>query len=95
MTTTGLPVTYNHPRKDLLDGGKRSEYMNICVPLYRAIICGDWKAADKILMDGDYYLVRYSITEKKETPLHVAVMTKNIKFVEKLLDKMKEDDLAL
>ncbi|MFS7909343.1 putative ankyrin repeat-containing domain, PGG domain, ankyrin repeat-containing domain superfamily [Helianthus anomalus] len=78
-THTTLPVqqpqasTYNHPCEDLLDGQRRREYLDIVVPLYRASIKGDLEAA-KVIFDQDQRdLVRYSITEKKETPLHVAV----------------------
>nr|XP_043612086.1 uncharacterized protein LOC122583777 [Erigeron canadensis] len=90
----GEAPRYNHPCGHLLDSGRREEYINICVPLYRASSKGDLKAARAIL-EGHEYLVRYSITEKKETPLHVVAAVNNSEFVRYLVGMMSEDDLEL
>ncbi|KAK9076092.1 hypothetical protein SSX86_004425 [Deinandra increscens subsp. villosa] len=91
--------TYNHPCEDLFDGGRRKDYLDIVVPLYRASITGDLKAARNILEDHPNY-VNYSINENKETPLHVAVAGRaaagrSDKFVSYLVDMMSKVDLEL
>ncbi|KAI3826016.1 hypothetical protein L1987_00057 [Smallanthus sonchifolius] len=86
--------TYNHPCGDLLDGGRRQDFLDIGVPLYTASIEGDLKAA-KVILKGHGYLVRYSITERKETPLHVAAAGHSIKFVRYLVNMMSMVDLEL
>ncbi|MFS7909365.1 putative non-specific serine/threonine protein kinase [Helianthus anomalus] len=100
MVTQTTPIvqqpqasTYNHPREDLLDG-RRREYLDFGVPLYRASMEGDLEAAKGILQGGEY-LVRCSITEKKDTPLHVAAARQSTKFVRYLVDVMNKDDLEL
>lgn len=95
----------------------RKHYYSICVPLYNAILSGDWKAA-KIIFEGEPIhvgdsvmdpkdLVRISITENMETPLHILARTKNTDFVRRdevvrrdefvshLLKMMNDDDLKL
>lgn len=75
-------------------GGRRREYMSFCVPLYKASIKGDWEAA-RIILKGRENLVRYSITEMKETPLHLATRSRSHEFVRHLLDMMEKEDLEL
>ncbi|XP_076953152.1 uncharacterized protein LOC143627142 [Bidens hawaiensis] len=85
-----------YPCGDLLDEGGRKDYLDIAVPLYRALIKGEWEATDTILDNDERNLVRYSITEKKDTPLHVAAARdRNIRFPSKLLDRLKTADLEL
>ncbi|KAI7732814.1 hypothetical protein M8C21_014060 [Ambrosia artemisiifolia] len=86
--------TYNHPCEDLLDGGRQREYLDIAVPLYRASIEGNLEAA-KVILQGHEYLVRYSINERKETPLHVAAASHNIDFVRYLVNMMSSVELEL
>ncbi|XP_076903953.1 E3 ubiquitin-protein ligase XBAT32-like [Bidens hawaiensis] len=82
-----------YPCGNLLDG-RRNDYLDIAIPLYRASIKGDWEAA-KLILDKDGMLVRYSITEKKDTPLHVAAAGHSLKFVKNLLAIMQPVDLEL
>ncbi|KAI7752398.1 hypothetical protein M8C21_011151 [Ambrosia artemisiifolia] len=88
------PSTYNHPCGDLLENGTRRDYLDIIVPLYRASITGDCKAA-RVILDRHRHLVRYSITENKETPLHVAVASPSTKFVRYIVNMMEVADLEL
>ncbi|XP_024978061.1 uncharacterized protein LOC112515456 isoform X5 [Cynara cardunculus var. scolymus] len=83
----------NLPRPDLLVGG-REDYNEICVPSYKAIITGNWKAT-KIILDKRPELVGFSITESYETVLHIAVLGKSIWFVEYLVSLMAKEDLEL
>ncbi|KAJ0811073.1 putative ankyrin repeat-containing domain, PGG domain, ankyrin repeat-containing domain superfamily [Helianthus annuus] len=99
---------YNHPRGDLLDGGRRREYLDTAVPLYKAIITGDGEAA-KVILQGHQDFVRCSINENKETPLHVAAAGhsalqrkgkkkspgQSTKFVSYLVNMMNVVDLEL
>ncbi|GJR06226.1 ankyrin repeat-containing protein, partial [Tanacetum coccineum] len=78
-----LPL--NLPCRDLLDEGRREEYVKICLPLYLASRKGDWKTAKDIL-DKHKELVRFSITKNCETALHVAVSRQKTKFVKNLLE---------
>ncbi|KAJ0814895.1 putative ankyrin repeat-containing domain, major facilitator superfamily domain, PGG [Helianthus annuus] len=80
------------PLRDLLDSSE--DYNNICIPLYIALIKGNWKSANVILSKQEK-LVRCSITENWETALHIAVSVQNISCVEELLKIMKEEDLEL
>ncbi|KAJ9557461.1 hypothetical protein OSB04_012075 [Centaurea solstitialis] len=83
----------NLPRPDLLVG-RRQDYNEICVPSYKAIITGNWKAT-KIILDKRPELVGFSITEGYETVLHIAVLGKAIWFVEYLVSLMAKEDLEL
>ncbi|KAM0053728.1 putative ankyrin repeat-containing domain, PGG domain, ankyrin repeat-containing domain superfamily [Helianthus debilis subsp. tardiflorus] len=85
--------TYNHPCGDLLDG-TREAYLDIVVPLYRALMEGDLEAA-KVILQGREHLVRYSISTKKEPPLHVAVMGHSTEFVRYLVSMTSRVDLQL
>ncbi|KAI3683984.1 hypothetical protein L1987_84507 [Smallanthus sonchifolius] len=86
--------TYNYPCGDLLELERRRDYIGICVPLYKASIKGDWEAA-RIILKGRENLVRFSITEIKETPLHLAARARSHEFVRNLLDMMEKEDLKL
>ncbi|KAI7755594.1 hypothetical protein M8C21_029300 [Ambrosia artemisiifolia] len=86
------PVALNLPRPDLLLG--REDYNEILVPTYKATITGDWKGA-KNIFDRRPELVRFSITESRETVLHIAVMGKSYWFVEYLVSLMQKEDLEL
>ncbi|KAJ9553234.1 hypothetical protein OSB04_017279 [Centaurea solstitialis] len=78
--------------------GPRKDYIEVGVPLYEASIRGDWKAA-KAILDKKPELVRFSITENHETPLHVAASARRTKrveeFVENLVAMMTKEDLEL
>lgn len=86
----------NRPCGDLLE--KRDSYNKICVPLYKASIKGDWKAA-QVIFDKYPELVRYGINETYDTALHVAASCKSSKaveiFVKNLVNKMTPEDLEL
>ncbi|XP_023738055.1 uncharacterized protein LOC111886046 [Lactuca sativa] len=92
------PSIYNLPVQDLLDDNKRRDFINICVPLSKASMKGDWKTAKSIL-NCQEHLVRYSITENCETAVHIAAAaqrnTKSINFVQHLVGKMEKADLQL
>ncbi|MFS7965560.1 putative ankyrin repeat-containing domain-containing protein [Helianthus anomalus] len=77
----------------------RVEYLRIGVPLYEASLKCNWKDA-KAILDVRPSLVRYSITENGETPLHVAASVKDDskrveEFVKKLVAMMGQDELEL
>ncbi|KAI3683982.1 hypothetical protein L1987_84499 [Smallanthus sonchifolius] len=97
-TTVNMPQaqasTNNHPCGDLCDG-RRQEYLDIAVPLYRASIIGDLKTAKDIFHRHGRHLVQYSITEREETPLHVASAGHSTRFVRYLVNMMEADDLEL
>ncbi|KAH7845477.1 hypothetical protein Vadar_002702 [Vaccinium darrowii] len=65
------------------------------LPLYKAAIKGDWETADKFIQK-EPDAVRARITVDSETALIVAVkMVGGKDFLEKLVEKMSPDDLAI
>ncbi|KAJ9559404.1 hypothetical protein OSB04_014018 [Centaurea solstitialis] len=88
---------YNHPCGDLLDDGRRRDYIDICIPLQTALMIGDWEAAKRILDSNreSMDLLGYSISQNKETALHIAIEFKYVKIVEHLVDRMTTQQLAL
>ncbi|XP_021727660.1 uncharacterized protein LOC110694800 [Chenopodium quinoa] len=65
------------------------------LPLYKAVVRGDWNEARKFL-DEDPEALIAKITIASETALHIAVGTgKDLEFVEKLIRRMSPEDLAL
>ncbi|KAL4571291.1 hypothetical protein LXL04_018049 [Taraxacum kok-saghyz] len=80
--STTSPDNRNRPYEDLLEN--RAHYNQICVPLYKASIKGDWKAA-KLIFDSQpqVNLLDYAINENYDTVLHVVASCKSNKAVEK------------
>ncbi|XP_076922920.1 uncharacterized protein LOC143584872 [Bidens hawaiensis] len=60
----------------------------------RASANGNLKAA-KLILQYHEYLVRRRITPNMETPLHVAIMSRNTMFVRYLVNMMSKSDLEL
>ncbi|KAI3505006.1 hypothetical protein L1887_26852 [Cichorium endivia] len=94
QTNSPQPRPLNLPRQDLLDDGRRDEFLEICLPLYKASMRGDWEIAEDIL-DKHKELVRFSINRNNETALHVAAYRGNTLFVENLMSLMENEDLEL
>lgn len=69
-------------------------YIQYGLPLHHASRKGDWKAGESILNQHGF-LVRYSISKKRETMLHVAISAQKTKFVENILRLMEKKDLEL
>ncbi|KAJ9553552.1 hypothetical protein OSB04_017597 [Centaurea solstitialis] len=74
------------------------DYIEFGVPLYEASLTHNWHAANKIFVSHPEY-VRYAIDMDHNTPLHIAASAQETKgtekFVEKLLNLMKPEDLKL
>ncbi|KAI3723803.1 hypothetical protein L2E82_35561 [Cichorium intybus] len=86
-----LETTYStHPASlsnSTTSENDHTEYL----PLYRAILRGDWNEAQVTL---DEAALMFKLNDENETPLHVAIGTcTNIEFVEKLLVKIDPDSL--
>ncbi|KAI7742151.1 hypothetical protein M8C21_032196, partial [Ambrosia artemisiifolia] len=98
-SSLGLPPL-RLPRSELLSG-PRDEYRRIGVPLYETSIICDWNAAKVIIeKHPDMQLFRCSITEHRETALHVAASLKRSNkqvenFVKNLVALMTKNDLEL
>ncbi|KAK4564377.1 hypothetical protein RGQ29_006447 [Quercus rubra] len=71
-------------------GQTKSQYL--C--LYRAAFDGNWQDAKKILKD-DPDAIRYSITQTKESVLHIAFASKHMAFVKELVQFLSDGDLEL
>ena len=64
------------------------------MPLYKHALKGDWEAAERILLK-DRKLLSASISRGLDTVLHVAAGARHFHFVEKLVEMMDKEDLAL
>uniref|UniRef100_A0A803MHE2 PGG domain-containing protein n=1 Tax=Chenopodium quinoa TaxID=63459 RepID=A0A803MHE2_CHEQI len=65
------------------------------LPLYKAVVKGEWNKARKFL-DDDPEALTAKITIASETVLHIAVGTgKDLEFVDKLIRRMSPENLAL
>ncbi|KAM1040653.1 hypothetical protein ACFX15_029399 [Malus domestica] len=70
-------------------------YLNLCMPLYKAAMEGNWETTKGILKINPALLTA-SITKGWQTVLHVAAGAKNnIQIVAELVEMIDEDDLAL
>ena len=72
--------------------GKRKVHLQ----LYQAALDGNWDIA-KDLYEKYQNEIKYNaeITRRKETALHIAAAAENVHFVEQLVKKMSDEDLAL
>ncbi|XP_062016555.1 ankyrin repeat-containing protein At5g02620-like [Rosa rugosa] len=82
------------PSLHLLEHNNRELYLKICVPLYKYALKGDWEAAEQIL-EKDRRLLSASISREWDTVLHIAAGARHVHFVEKLVEIMDKEDLAL
>ncbi|XP_021829687.1 ankyrin repeat-containing protein At5g02620-like isoform X2 [Prunus avium] len=83
-----------HPSRHLLEKSNRKAYLDLCVPLHKAAIKGDWDTAKGILTNNPT-LLSASITKGWQTALHIAAGARHIHFVEELVKMMDKEDLAL
>nr|KAJ0193238.1 hypothetical protein LSAT_V11C800450820 [Lactuca sativa] len=78
--------------------GSRDDYIKILLPLYEASVTCDWDAA-KAIIDKRPELVRFAITDRYETALHIAASAEPTKlaeeFLKNLVNMMEEKDLEL
>uniref|UniRef100_A0A9I9CEJ2 PGG domain-containing protein n=1 Tax=Cucumis melo TaxID=3656 RepID=A0A9I9CEJ2_CUCME len=65
------------------------------ISLYHAALKGDWEKAESILKADTSWSVSNYITRDNETALHIAAGAKHVEFVEKLIDIMTLDDMAI
>jgi ankyrin repeat protein len=81
----------NFPGERTLD-----ENRALCRPLHRAVLKGDWPAAEAFLNEHPD-CVRAPITNEKATALHIAVIAQRTTFIEELLRLMvtTREDLEL
>ncbi|KAL5577505.1 hypothetical protein UlMin_019204 [Ulmus minor] len=74
--------------------GARKEFLETCVPLYKAALKGDWENAERII-GKDRTILSASITEGWHTALHLAAGTRNVQFVEDLVKIVNKEELEL
>ncbi|KAL6199522.1 hypothetical protein ACLB2K_029306 [Fragaria x ananassa] len=82
------------PSHRFLDNDNRDAYLDKCVPLNKYALKGNWEAAERILKN-DPELLTSSITTGGDTVLHIAAGARHVPFVEKVVELMDEQDLAL
>ncbi|KDO77346.1 hypothetical protein CISIN_1g044420mg, partial [Citrus sinensis] len=74
----------------------RNVYLNICVPLQKAALKGNWPTAKHLLGNEDpRSILCAGIAKGYETLLHLAAGARQTGFVEELLKLMKPEDLTL
>ncbi|XP_050370976.1 ankyrin repeat-containing protein At5g02620-like isoform X2 [Argentina anserina] len=83
----------SEPSRRFLETDNRELYLEICVPLNKYALKGNWEAAERILRDST--LLTSCITRGGDTVLHVAAGARQVHFVAKLVERMKEQDLTL
>ncbi|XP_068311260.1 ankyrin repeat-containing protein NPR4-like isoform X2 [Pyrus communis] len=89
------PIQPRHPSRHLLENTNREAYLDLCMPLYKAAMEGNWETTKGIL-NINPALLTASITKGWQTVLHVAAGAKNnIQIVAELVNMIDEDDLAL
>ncbi|XP_054801427.1 uncharacterized protein LOC129305419 [Prosopis cineraria] len=76
-------------------GEAKYQYLNLCVPLYKYALEGNWAAAEPILLSYNGMLLKAAIAKQHLTVLHVATGAGHVNFVKKLVNLMHENDLAL
>lgn len=72
----------------------RRRYFRQCVPLYKAALKGDWRAAKDIIIRDDT-IICACITKGWQTALHVAAGARHVEFVEELVKLLDKEDLVL
>ncbi|CAI9265089.1 unnamed protein product [Lactuca saligna] len=91
------PLPLNLPCGQLIEG-TREDYIKFCVPLFEALMKGDWIAA-KAIFDIKPGLVRFAVTKNFDTPLHIAAAAESTRsskeFVENLVKLMEKKDMEL
>ncbi|RVX11645.1 hypothetical protein CK203_015765 [Vitis vinifera] len=78
----------------VLLSGERYLYLTVCIPLYGAAMKGDWKTAEGIFKMFPP-AVRMTITQGRDTTLHIAAAAKHVQFVEEMVKMMEPKDLEL
>ncbi|KAI4332587.1 hypothetical protein L6164_017483 [Bauhinia variegata] len=91
-----ISAQFRRPSLHLLEDTEeaRTKYLTLCVPLHKAALKGDWKAAKHIL-EKDWTLLNAAITKGWATVLHIAAGANHVHFVEELVALMNESDLEL
>lgn len=75
-------------------GEAMDNFLNLCVPLHKLALEGNWPAAKHIL-DKDSRLRHAAIATGWPTVLHIAAGANHIHFVEELLKLLEEEHIAL
>ncbi|XP_040362766.1 ankyrin repeat-containing protein At5g02620 isoform X2 [Rosa chinensis] len=68
--------------------GNRQYYLDVCVPLNKYALKGNWEAVELILRK-DPRLLTASITSGGDTVLHIAAGARQVQFVEELVEMME------
>ncbi|XP_028807339.1 ankyrin repeat-containing protein ITN1-like [Neltuma alba] len=90
-------ANFRRPSLHLLEDTReaRFNYINLCVPLYKYALEGNWEKAKPMLLDYNRMLVNAAIAKGYPTALHVAAGASHFQFVKELVNLMDENDLAL
>ncbi|XP_054802454.1 ankyrin repeat-containing protein NPR4-like isoform X2 [Prosopis cineraria] len=89
-------TVFRRPSPHLLEDTReaRAKYLNICVPLYKYAMEGNWEKAKPMLIH-DRTLLKAAIAIECPTVLHIAAGAGHLRFVKELLNLMDESDLDL
>ena len=70
------------------------KFLDLCVPLHKLALRGNWEAA-KVILAKDDRLKHAAIASGWATLLHVAAGANDSHFVEELLQELKDEHIAL
>ncbi|RHN73363.1 putative ribonuclease H-like domain, ankyrin repeat-containing domain-containing protein [Medicago truncatula] len=92
-----MPASFllnNMPNPEFLEEQRNDSFLNLCVPIYKHALHGNWRAAKHIL-DNENRLKNAAITNGYPTLLHIAAGANHIHFVKELLKMLDENDITL
>ncbi|KAL2340246.1 hypothetical protein Fmac_008186 [Flemingia macrophylla] len=70
------------------------KFLNLCVPLHKHALCGNWEAA-KAILNKENRLKHAAIATGWATLLHVAAGANQVQFVKELLNMLDNEQIAL
>ncbi|KAL2340224.1 hypothetical protein Fmac_008164 [Flemingia macrophylla] len=70
------------------------KFLNLCVPLHKHALCGNWEAA-KTILNKESRLKHAAIATGWATLLHVAAGANQVQFVKELLNILDDEHVAL
>lgn len=91
---TPSAATLNSPNLEFLGDNQKESFLNLCVPIHKFALEGDWLAA-KCIIDKENKVKNAAIAKGWPTVLHIATGANHLEFVKQLLKMLDDNDLEL